>query len=227
MTNDPDQIKADIEATRAELSRDVDALAETVRPANVVQRQKDKVTSKVFGAKDSVMGSAASAKDSVMGSAGHAHSASGDVLHSAGDAVSSAPHAARQQTQGNPLAAGLIALGVGWLVGSLLPATRVEREAAGTLKEKAAPLAHEVTDMAKEAAQNLQEPAQQAVQEVKSAGTEAVETVKSEGTSTAADVTGSAKESAQTVKESNADARGGLRLLGPRSAPGTGGRTPT
>ena len=58
MTNDPEQIKADIEVTRAELSRDVDALAETVRPANVVQRQKDKVTSKVFGAKDSVMGGA-------------------------------------------------------------------------------------------------------------------------------------------------------------------------
>ena len=56
MTNDPDQIKADIEVTRADLSRNVDALAETVRPANVVQRQKDKVTTKVFGAKDSVMG---------------------------------------------------------------------------------------------------------------------------------------------------------------------------
>ena len=191
MTNDPDQIKADIEATRADLSRNVDALAETVRPANVVQRQKDKVTSKVFGAKDSVMGTAASAQSST-----------GDALHTTGDAISSAPHAARQQTQGNPLAAGLIALGVGWLVGSLLPASRVERQAADTLKEKAAPLAHEVTEMAKESAQNLQEPARQAVEEVRSTGTEAVETVKAEGASTAADVKDSAAEGAQNVKQS-------------------------
>ena len=191
MTNDPDQIKADIEATRADLSRNVDALAETVRPANVVQRQKDKVTTKVFGAKDSVMGTAASAQSST-----------GDALHTTSDAISSAPHAARQQTQGNPLAAGLIALGVGWLVGSLLPATRAERQAADALKEKAAPLAHEVADMAKESAQNLQEPAKQAMEEVKSTGTEAVETVKAEGTSTAADVKDSAAEGAQNVKQS-------------------------
>ena len=200
MTNDPDQIKADIEATRADLSRNVDALAETVRPANVVQRQKDKVTTKVFGAKD--RGAARRPKDSVMGTAASAQSSTGDALHTTGDAISSAPHAARQQTQGNPLAAGLIALGVGWLVGSLLPASRVERQAADTLKEKAAPLAHEVTEMAKESAQNLQEPARQAVEEVKSTGTEAVETVKAEGTSTAADVKDSATESAQNVKQS-------------------------
>jgi gas vesicle protein len=206
MTNDPDQIKADIEATRAELSRDVDALAETVRPANVVQRQKDKVTSKVFGAKDAVIGTAAEAKDSLMGSASQAQSSSGDALHSTGETISSAPQMARQRAQGNPLAAGLIALGVGWLVGSLLPATRAERQAADTLKDKAAPLAQEVTDKAKEvareAAQDLQEPAQQAVQEVKSAGSEAVETVKSEATSTASDVTDTAKEGAQNVKQS-------------------------
>ena len=195
MTNDPDQIKADIEATRADLSRNVDALAETVRPANVVQRQKDKVTTKVFGAKDS-------GPSDAMGTAASAQSSTGDALHTTGDAISSAPHAARQQTQGNPLAAGLIALGVGWLVGSLLPASRVERQAADTLKEKAAPLAHEVTEMAKESAQNLQEPARQAVEEVKSTGTEAVETVKAEGTSTAADVKDSATESAQNVKQS-------------------------
>lgn len=37
MTNDPELIKAEIEVTRAELSRDVDTLAETARPGNVVR----------------------------------------------------------------------------------------------------------------------------------------------------------------------------------------------
>ena len=192
MTNDPEQIRAEIDQTRADLSRNVDALTETVRPGNVVRRQRDKVGSALAGA-----------KDSVMGSAGQAQSASGGAVQSAGDTISSAPRAARRQTQGNPLAAGLIALGAGWLLGSILPASRAERQAADTLKEKAAPLAQEVSDMAKESAQNLQEPAKEAVAQVKSTGADAVETVKSEGADSASRVADTAKEGAQTVKESS------------------------
>src|SRR5919199_3012292 len=57
MTNDPDQIRADIERTRQNLSSDVNALADEVNPKNIAQRQVDKVTSKVGGLKDRVMGS--------------------------------------------------------------------------------------------------------------------------------------------------------------------------
>jgi hypothetical protein len=42
-SNDPDEIRADIERTRAALSDDVDDLAESVKPKNVAQRQVDKV----------------------------------------------------------------------------------------------------------------------------------------------------------------------------------------
>jgi hypothetical protein len=47
---------------------------------------------------------------------------------SVADAASSAPDMARRQTRGNPLAAGLIALGVGWLASSLLPLTEAANE---------------------------------------------------------------------------------------------------
>ena len=196
MTNDPEQIRADIEATRSDLSRNVDALAQTVRPGNVAARQKDKVTAAVFGAKDKASSAVFGAKDAVVDTVDQ-------VTSSAGGAISSAPQEARQGAQGNPLAAGLIALGVGWLVGSLLPATRVERQAADTLKEKAAPLVQEVSDMAKESAQNLQDPAKEAVAEVKAAGADAVETVKDESSSTASDVADTAKEGAQNVQQVN------------------------
>lgn len=191
MTNDPELIKAEIEVTRAELSRDVDTLAETVRPGNVVRRQKDKVASAVFGAKEAVMGTASEAQE-----------ASGDALESAGDAISSAPRIARQRTRGNPLAAGLVALGVGWLAGSILPTSRAERQMADTLKDQAQPLVQEVTDMAKETAQNLQEPAKEALEQVKATGAEAVEALKEEGSSAAADVADRAQEGARNVKES-------------------------
>jgi len=38
-SNDPDEIRADIERTRATLSNDVDDLAESVKPKSVAQRQ--------------------------------------------------------------------------------------------------------------------------------------------------------------------------------------------
>lgn len=203
MNSNPEQIKADIAATRADLSRNVDALAETVRPGNVAARQKDKVTSAVFGAKDKAASAVFGAKDAVVDSANQIQSASGEALQSTGEVLTSAPQAARQGTQGNPLAAGLIALGVGWLAGSLLPATRIERQAAGTLKDKAAPLVAEVSDMAKESAANLQEPAKEAAAEVKAAAVDAVATVKEEGTSSVSDVVDTAKEGAQTLQQAH------------------------
>jgi len=203
MTNNPEQIKAEIEATRAELSKDVDALAETVRPANVARRQKNRARSAVFGAKDKARSAVFGVKDTVMGGASQVRSASGEALQSTGGAISSAPQVVRQRAEGNPMAAGVIALGVGWLVGSLLPATRVERQAADALQEKAAPLAQEVSDMTKESVQNLQEPAQEAFAEVKSRGTDAIHTVKEEGGAAAADMADTAKEGTSNIQESS------------------------
>jgi len=56
-SNDPDEIRADIERTRAALSDDVDDLAESVRPKNVAQRQVDKVKEAASNVKERVMGS--------------------------------------------------------------------------------------------------------------------------------------------------------------------------
>ncbi len=56
-SNDPDEIRADIERTRAALSNDVDELAETVKPKNVAQRQVDKVKEAASNVKERVMGS--------------------------------------------------------------------------------------------------------------------------------------------------------------------------
>jgi hypothetical protein len=194
MSSNPDQLKADIEATRAELSRDVDTLTQTISPANVAARQKEKVASAVTGAKDRATTTIFGAKQTVMGKAEQLQSASGEAIQNSGEAISSAPQSARHGAQGNPLAAGLIAVGVGWLAGSLLPATRVERQAAGALKEKAAPLAQDISDIAKETAHHLQEPAEEAVGQIKSSGADALQTVKEAGSTAASDVADTAKQ---------------------------------
>lgn len=192
--NDPDQIRREIEATRADLSNNVNALSESVKPGNVARRQVDKVMGSASDLKDRVMGSA----DDASSSAG---SAIGDAAGSVKDAAGNAPSALTSRTRGNPVAAGLIAFGVGWLVASLIPASAAEQQAATALKERAQPLTEGVTQAAKDVAGQLQEPLQQAAAEVKSTATDAAATVKDEATSGAQDVSGSAKDAVGEVKE--------------------------
>ena len=190
MSNDPDQIRAQIEATRGSLSNDVNALADQVNPKNVVRRQTDKVTGAVGSAKDKVMGTASGIGDSA-----------GDTLHSAGDLAGGAPAQVKQRTQGNPLAAGLIAFGAGLLISSLIPASERERDAAAALKDKAEPLTEQAKDIAKESAEHLKEPAQDAVQSVKETATDAAGTVKDEGQDAALDVRDDAQQAKDTVQQ--------------------------
>lgn len=191
MTNNPDEIRREIETTRGRLSSDVNALTETVSPSNVARRQADKVA-----------GVATSVKDRVMGTAEDLRSSGSDAATSVGQAPGAAADKARSKTQGNPLAAGLIALGAGWLVGSMLPASEKEKQAAVSLKEKAQPLVEEAKNVAQDTAQELKEPAQQAAQSIKDTATEATDTVARESKSAAEDVKSQAQSSADTVRSS-------------------------
>jgi hypothetical protein len=103
------------------------------------------------------------------------------------------------QAAGNPLAAGLIAVGVGWLVGSLLPASNAERQAAGQVKEQGAPA---LSSAANEVAQNLKEPAQNAVESVKSTAAGSMDTVKQESHSSVQDVKDQAQDAQRSVQQS-------------------------
>lgn len=200
-SNDPDAIRADIEQTRANLSRDVNALGEAVTPSNVARRQADKVKDAAVGVKDRIMGSAHDTGGSASAMAhGLGDQASG-MAGSMGDKAGDAKHAARRKTQGNPMAAGLVALGAGWLLGSLMPASQKEQELARTAKDKAQPALDEAQSVAKEAAEHLKEPAQQAATTVKESAQSAVENVKAQGQSAADDVRASAQDSAHTVRE--------------------------
>ena len=204
-SNDPDALRAEIEETRANLSRDVNALGEAVTPGNIARRQAGKAKGAAVGLKDKVMGSAENAVSSAQGRASGVGGSVSNTAGGASDAVGSAGRTAKAQAQGNPLAAGIIALGAGWLLGSMLPASSKERQAAAAVKEQAAPLVSQAQDVAKdaaqEAAQNLKEPAQQAAESVKSTAQDAAETVKAEGQSAAEDVKSSAQQSKETVQE--------------------------
>jgi Protein of unknown function (DUF3618) len=216
-SNDPDEIRADIERTRAALSNDVDDLAESVKPTNVAGRQVGKVKEAASNIKDRVMGSddddydgsavgtvgdkASSAKDVVADKAYAAKDTVSEKASEAGEAVRQAPRRMRRKAQGNPLAAGMIAFGLGMLVSSLIPSTEKEREAVSQLQENLEPVKQKATEVAQDMAENLKQPAQEAAESVKTTAQEGVENVKQEGQSAAADVKDQAQASKETVQQ--------------------------
>ncbi len=194
-SNDPDQIRADIEATRARLSADVDTLADEANPKNIARRKVDDV-------KDSVRDSATGLKDRIMGSADDTKGSAQDALGSAKDAAGGAPATVKSKTRGNPLAAGVIAFGAGMLISALIPSSDREQQVVADLKEKAEPVKQQLTDVAKDAADSLKQPAQDAVASVKDTATDAAQSVKAEGQSAAGDVKDQAAASKDAVQES-------------------------
>ena len=226
-SSDPEEIRREIERTQANLSQDVDALTEKVTPSKIVERRVDRARDTASRLKDKVMGSNPTnsghhlggggistrqrprvgtrrRRVSVQDAASSAAASVQDAASSAAGAVQEAPQAIRRQTRGNPLAAGLIAFGAGWLVSSLLPASRREQELADQAKqvaqEKVQPVVQQV---ASEVGDNLREPAQQAVASVKSTAQDAKDTVAEEGRVATQDVSDRAQDAAGTVRSNS------------------------
>ncbi|WP_309064795.1 DUF3618 domain-containing protein [Microbacterium sp.] len=192
MSNSPDAIRADIEVTRREFGRDVDALADKVTPSKIVQRQTDKVKGAFRSLLDRVMGAAEDAGEKL-------HDAGSDVA----SGISGTGHRAVAKAEGNPLAVGLVAFGLGLIAASLIPASEKEKRLAEDVKEKAQPLVDEAAQVARDVGEDLKEPAQAAATAVKDRATEAAEHVR-----------GDATDAAQTVTDSATDARDHLRQQG-------------
>ena len=171
--------------------------------SGTVSQTADRVSGTASAAASSASDAASSAASTVQGAASNATEAVQDAASTAADRLQQAPQAIRQQARGNPLATGLIAFGAGWLISSLLPASRREQELADQAKqvaqEKVQPVAQQVANQVKD---NLREPAQQAVESVKSTAQDAGQTVAEQGRSAAQDVQGRAQDATGAVRSS-------------------------
>lgn len=209
--NDPEVLRAEIARTRAELSDNVDTLTETANPRNIADRQVDKVKSAARGVREHLMGApddptdagtlgerAGAVKDRASGALGSAQDGASNAL----DSVNDAPRQVQRKTRGNPLAAGLIAFGIGYLISGAIPATQREQEVASRLQDKAAPLTDKVREAAGDVADRLREPAQEAVASIKETATDAVANVKDQGATAKDEVQNQVQDSATTVKDS-------------------------
>jgi ElaB/YqjD/DUF883 family membrane-anchored ribosome-binding protein len=172
MGEDPRTIREEIEDTRERMGDTVDALA---YKADVKSRAKDSVSEKVDTLKSKVTGT----KDSVA----DATPSGGEVKY----------HAQRTAgiAQENPLGLAVGAAAVGFLVGMLIPATRVEDEKIG-------PVSDQVKAKAAETGQQALDRGRQVASDVASSATA---TAKESGRSHAEGVAQDARQAAQETRE--------------------------
>jgi uncharacterized protein YjbJ (UPF0337 family) len=203
MAQEPDRLRQDIENTRAKMTRDVDLLAEKTSPTKVAQRRFNSVKEKVMGSTDHARHAASDTGSSAVSTVQDKASQLGDVAsekaHDAADAVRNAPQAVAAQTQGNPLAAGIIAFGVGMLAATLIPVTDVEKRAGQQLKDNSGELTDKVKDVTAEMKDDLSGTVQHAVGEVKATATDAAQTTKDQAQSSAQDVKDQTQQAAQNA----------------------------
>jgi hypothetical protein len=131
-----------------------DTVAALSYKADVPSRMKDSVSEK----KDAVTGKLSSAKEAVMGSAG--------------DAAGGAQDGSKRMigiAQENPLGLAIGAVAAGFVVGSLLPVTRVEEErigpAASQVREQVTEVASDAIEHGKQVAQDAAEAATDAAKQ--------------------------------------------------------------
>jgi ElaB/YqjD/DUF883 family membrane-anchored ribosome-binding protein len=200
-----EQLTTDIEGTRQDLGRNLDALNEKVNPSRIVERRKEATRSKLSNMREKVMGSAHTASSRASSVGDSASGRVSDAKDSVSDAAHSAVDTAEEKAEGNPMAAGLIAFGAGWLISSLIPASEKEAQAASRLvdaaKEHGQPIVDEAKSVGQDMGQNLQEKVSDAADEVKSSAQSSAQTVKEEGQSSAQDVKDEAQSSAQNIKD--------------------------
>jgi len=175
MGKSAEELRAEIADNRAQLSDTMDAIGDRVSPGRMIERRKNRVVQGARALKDRVMGTVEDVGHSVSGTA-----------HDTTQSVANVPDAIRTRSQGNPMVAGGIAFGIGFLAAVAFPPSRTERAATSTVMAKSEPVTDQVTKAAHEMADHLKEPAQNAVAEVKTAANQA-----------AVEVSDTAKDSAQ------------------------------
>jgi ElaB/YqjD/DUF883 family membrane-anchored ribosome-binding protein len=181
MAQAPDRIEADIETTRAALVRDVDALADRTLPNRVVGRRWADMKQKVHSMSEKVMGTpgavgdkTSQAGDKISGMASDAGDKIGDMAGSVAHGVQQAPEMVARQTRGNPLAAGMIAFGVGLLTASLLPTPQIMQRTGERIRDNAADVLEPLAEPAQRLKDDLSTSVGEAVDQVKETAGDAV-----------------------------------------------------
>ena len=185
MGKEPDEIRREIEETRARMSDTVEAIG---YKADVPTRTREAVTRRKDSIVDSVRNVGESVKSKIAGSGEGTSTAGGGRVSSIASTVGERTPSAQDMKQGarqavglaqeNPLGLAIGSMAVGFLAGMLLPSTRMEDERIG-------PMADQVKQKAMETGQEALERGKQVAQETMGAATEAAQEAVQRTTETA------------------------------------------
>lgn len=189
MGQSAEQLRREIEDTRGDLGETLDAIGDRLSPGRMMERRKNRVVNSWHNVRERVMGSASDVGSNL-----------GDAAGGAVDTIKETPDAVRRQAQGNPLAAGAIAAGVGVLLASIFPASEPEQRAAGQLLDKAEPLKDELRQTGQDIAEHVKQPARDAVQQLKQTAAHSTQTVAETVKDTADTISQTAHDSADNIR---------------------------
>jgi hypothetical protein len=188
MGKSADEVKADIEDTRQDMSATIDAIADRTSPRRIVDRRRQRVAAGWRSMRERVIGRADSAYGTAGDQARHLPDAGRDTAGSVAGAARQVPERVAEGTQGNPVAAGLVAFGAGLLVASLVPPSEPEQRLAITLRDKAEPLEGELRQAGQQVAEDVKATAREGVEQVKQRAADAAGTMQEDVKSSARNV---------------------------------------
>lgn len=163
--DEPARIRDEIRMTRTRMDDTLYELEDRVAPSRVAERSKARMKARWTDLRSNVMGSVDDRTPSPSSSGGTSSSSRGvgDVASDAADQARQAPQQVKQKTRGNPLAAGMIAFGVGALVSALLPESDQEQQLVEDAADKVD--LQQVRGEVEQAAQDVREPVRERSQE--------------------------------------------------------------
>lgn len=196
-----EELRSDIAQQRIDLTRDFEMIGDRVSPARIVERRTEAAKGRVRRMREAVMGTA----DDVTGSAGSAmgslRDTAGEATGRVGEVVHGAPHQIERGTRGNPLAAGMVAFGLGLLAATVLPSTRKERQLARQVQPQLEQAAEVAADAGRQVATEMQPAVQETGSELADVAKEAAGEVQQTARQRAGSVAETAKSAGHDVND--------------------------
>lgn len=162
-----EELRRDIAAQRQDIGRDLEAIGDRLSPGRMVDRSRERTRRRVTTWRERVMGKVQDTRDRM-----------GDAMPSVGGASDTSPtEMVEERVEGSPLVAGMVAFGLGFIAGSILPPSSRERELARSVEPQVQQLARGAAETAKEAGEHLAPVVQEEAQAVKEEAGEAASQV--------------------------------------------------
>ena len=196
-----EELRSEIVQQRQDLSRDFEMIGDRVSPSRIVERRTEAAKGRVRRMKEAVMGSADDIGSSASDRMGSVRDSAGNAVGEVGGMVADAPHRIEDGTRGNPLAAGVVAFGLGLLAATVLPTTRKERQLTREVQPQLEHAAQAAMAAGKDVAQEMQPAVQQAGSELGDVAKDAAAQVQQTAQQHASSATETAREAGEDLAD--------------------------